>query len=61
MNDLLKTNKIDQQITTDQDIYANLLLSNLLDNNELIKEHVDEEKPIELTNDIIWYLTDQLY
>ncbi|KAG1453898.1 hypothetical protein G6F56_007453 [Rhizopus delemar] len=54
MNDLLKTNKIDQQITTDQDIYANLLLSNLLDNNELIKEHVDEEKPIELTNDIIW-------
>ncbi|KAI9261702.1 activator of mitotic machinery Cdc14 phosphatase activation C-term-domain-containing protein [Sporodiniella umbellata] len=55
MNDILTTHSFtEQQIANDQDIYANLILSNLLDNNELIKEHKDQETPIELTEDLIW-------
>jgi hypothetical protein len=55
MNDILKSNNnTNQQINTNHDLYANLLLSNLLEKEEK-EEQAEDEKPIELTNDIIWY------
>ncbi|KAG1048193.1 hypothetical protein G6F43_009402 [Rhizopus delemar] len=55
MNDILKSNNnnTNQQINTNHDLYANLLLSNLLEKEEK-EEQAEDEKPIELTNDIIW-------
>ncbi|CEI97850.1 Putative Potential regulator of cell polarity [Rhizopus microsporus] len=61
MNDIL-TERNNQQLTTDYDLYANLLLSNLLDKEEETKEEQkeqDEEKPIDLTNDVIWVPADK--